>query len=48
MPTNLKHFSINADEVERAKAFYEKTFGWQRELPEQGLTGRAGRSLSVV
>jgi predicted enzyme related to lactoylglutathione lyase len=29
MPNNLKHFSINADDVPRAKTFYEKTFGWQ-------------------
>ena len=29
MPNNLKHFSINADNVERAKTFYEQTFGWQ-------------------
>ncbi len=29
MPNNLQHFSINADNVERAKTFYEQTFGWQ-------------------
>jgi hypothetical protein len=29
MPSNLKHFAINADDVQRAKTFYEKTFGWQ-------------------
>ena len=28
MPNNVKHFSINADDVLRAKTFYEKTFGW--------------------
>lgn len=27
MPT-LKHFSINADDVPRARRFYERTFGW--------------------
>jgi predicted enzyme related to lactoylglutathione lyase len=29
MPNNVKHFSINADDVPRAKRFYEKAFGWQ-------------------
>ena len=29
MPNNLKHFAINANDVQRAKSFYEKTFGWQ-------------------
>jgi predicted enzyme related to lactoylglutathione lyase len=29
MPNNVKHFSINADDVPRAKTFYEKAFGWQ-------------------
>ena len=24
----LRHFAINADNVQRAKAFYEKVFGW--------------------
>lgn len=24
----LAHFAINADDVERARAFYEKVFGW--------------------
>jgi predicted enzyme related to lactoylglutathione lyase len=28
MPARLRHFSINADDVPRAKAFYEKVFGW--------------------
>jgi predicted enzyme related to lactoylglutathione lyase len=31
MANNLRHFSINADDVTRARAFYEKTFGWQFE-----------------
>lgn len=26
---NVEHFSINADDVPRAKKFYEATFGWQ-------------------
>src|SRR5258708_13834476 len=29
MPNNVRHFSINADDVPRAKIFYENTFGWQ-------------------
>lgn len=29
MPNNLMHFSINADDVQRARRFYEKSFGWQ-------------------
>ena len=28
-PNTLAHFSINADDVERARAFYEKVFGWK-------------------
>jgi predicted enzyme related to lactoylglutathione lyase len=28
MPATLRHFAINADDVPRAKAFYEKVFGW--------------------
>ena len=31
MPNNVRHFSINADDVPRAKKFYEQTFGWQFE-----------------
>ena len=26
---NLTHFAINADDVARAKKFYEKVFGWK-------------------
>ena len=29
MPNNVKHFSINADDLPRARAFYEKAFGWK-------------------
>jgi uncharacterized protein len=29
MPNNVKHFSINADDVPRARGFYERVFGWQ-------------------
>jgi len=28
MPAKLRHFAINADNVTRAKAFYEGVFGW--------------------
>lgn len=28
MPARLRHFAINADDVPRAKAFYETVFGW--------------------
>jgi uncharacterized protein len=28
MPATLRHFAINADDVQRARAFYEKVFGW--------------------
>lgn len=28
MPATLRHFAINADEVPRARAFYEDVFGW--------------------
>jgi hypothetical protein len=27
--THLAHFAINADDVERARKFYEKVFGWK-------------------
>ena len=29
MPNNVKHFAIHADDIQRARTFYEKTFGWQ-------------------
>jgi predicted enzyme related to lactoylglutathione lyase len=29
MPAQLRHFAINADDVQRAKAFYERVFGWE-------------------
>ena len=28
MSNHLAHFAINADDVQRAKRFYEKVFGW--------------------
>jgi predicted enzyme related to lactoylglutathione lyase len=29
MPNSVVHFEIPADDITRAKAFYEKTFGWK-------------------
>jgi predicted enzyme related to lactoylglutathione lyase len=29
MPNNLGHFSIEADDLPRARRFYEAVFGWQ-------------------
>lgn len=29
MPNNLRHFAVHADDVERARKFYEQAFGWQ-------------------
>ncbi len=29
MPNNVKHFSINADDVPRARKFYENALGWK-------------------
>ena len=28
MPATFRHFAINADDVPRARAFYETVFGW--------------------
>jgi predicted enzyme related to lactoylglutathione lyase len=28
-PNTLAHFAINADDVEKARAFYSKVFGWK-------------------
>jgi hypothetical protein len=28
MPATFRHFAINADDVPRAKRFYEEVFGW--------------------
>lgn len=32
MPNRVTHFEIQADDVSRAKNFYEKAFGWKVEL----------------
>jgi len=31
MPNNIAHFDIAADDVERARRFYEQVFGWRFE-----------------
>jgi len=31
MPNNIAHFDIAADDVERARRFYERVFGWHFE-----------------
>jgi predicted enzyme related to lactoylglutathione lyase len=31
MPAPIRHLAINADDVQRAKAFYETVFGWRLE-----------------
>jgi predicted enzyme related to lactoylglutathione lyase len=31
MANDLKHFAINADDVERARRFYQGVFGWKIE-----------------
>ncbi len=29
MPATFRHFAVNADDVQRAKSFYEQVFGWE-------------------
>lgn len=29
MPPVFRHFALNADDVQRAKTFYERVFGWK-------------------
>lgn len=31
MPATIRHLAVNADNVQRAKAFYETVFGWRFE-----------------
>ena len=31
MPNNIAHFDVHADDVERARRFYERVFGWRFE-----------------
>jgi predicted enzyme related to lactoylglutathione lyase len=49
MPNQVVHFEIPADDVARAKSFYEKTFGWKiKQFPMPpgqeywGITARKG------
>ena len=46
MPNAIVHFEIPADDVARAKAFYEKTFGWK--IKAYPMPPGAGEYLSVV
>lgn len=46
MTATLRHFSINADDLPRAKAFYEGVFGWTFKPwgpPDFYQTGTSGR-----
>lgn len=46
MTGTLRHFSINADDLARARAFYETVFGWTFEPwgpPGFYVTGTSGR-----
>ena len=31
MPNHVRHFAVHADDVDRARAFYQAVFGWQFE-----------------
>jgi predicted enzyme related to lactoylglutathione lyase len=31
MPNHIRHFAVHADDVDRARAFYESVFGWRFE-----------------
>lgn len=50
MPNNVVHFAVHADNVERAKTFYEMVFRWQFESwgPEDFFlihTGQPGEGI---
>ncbi|MFI4976712.1 MAG: VOC family protein [Caulobacterales bacterium] len=48
MPALMRHFSINADDVQRAKRFYEAVFDWTFEPwgpPDFYLTNNAGEAF---
>ncbi|MBL8770870.1 MAG: VOC family protein [Phenylobacterium sp.] len=58
MPGGLRHFAINADDVPRARRFYETVFGWSfapwgppdffsAETPTPGLRGAVQGRRSV-
>jgi predicted enzyme related to lactoylglutathione lyase len=46
MAHSIVHFEIPADDVERAKKFYQQLFGWEFEAPQEGYhlieTGEGG------
>ena len=46
MPNTMIHFEIPADDVQRAKTFYEQTFGWK--IKAYPMPPGAGEYLSVV
>ena len=31
MPNHIRHFAVHADDVERARSFYQSVFGWRFE-----------------
>jgi hypothetical protein len=51
MPSTLRHLAINADDVQRAKAFYEGVFGWRFEPwgpPEYYQARQAGEGFIMA
>jgi len=59
MPAPLRHFAINADDVQRAKRFYEGVFGWtfnpwgppdfyQTKDAGQGVVGAVQKRREIV
>ncbi len=46
MVHSIVHFEVPADDVERAKKFYEQLFGWEFQAPQEGYhiigTGEGG------
>lgn len=57
MSAKLRHFAINADDVQRAKRFYEGVFGWTFEpwgppdfyiVPNAGPGGALQRRREIV
>jgi hypothetical protein len=51
MPATLRHLAINADNVQRAKAFYETVFGWRFEPwgpPDFYLARTAGEDFTMA
>jgi predicted enzyme related to lactoylglutathione lyase len=54
MPNQVVHFEIPADDVARAKSFYEKTFGWKiKQFPMPpgdeywGITAKKGAEPGI-